>query len=464
MNVVDFMGVWRTFWLTAGVLSYPTLRFIQESIMSLSIPQTRLRRLTGLLLIGLFVFTLGTPVQAQGTPPLKSDTFLDESSLISDQPCAAPCYNKITPGQTKFSDALEIIKADKRFSAIQAGNNQASWSTAAGVACCQMTADAKGIVASILLKTAPKITAKQIVDKYGAPLYTTAVDYTPQEVAVSMIYPKQGFVAWVSPGDAASTLAESSPVVIVLYLAPDQFENVVKTSTLNGWAGFVPYTTVKAATPIVTPQPSPTALPQPTSVAATSDLESPCYKAEIPKVEPIANPPRQFTAPDKVTDPTHTYCGFIATERGVIVIELYIRDAPQHVNSFAFLANKGFYDGVTWHRVISGFVAQTGDPEGTGGGGPGYVVPLETNTGLKYDRPGILGMARTNDPNSAGSQFFITYAPQPSLNPVPGGGYTIFGRVVKGLDIVQAIKPRDQGQPPGDKLVWARVVDVTARK
>jgi peptidylprolyl isomerase len=402
-------------------------------------------------------------VQAQGGP-LRSDTYLDDTSLISGDPCAAPCFAKITPGQTTFNEAVNMIRIDTRFRDVQVQSaTQASWSTAAGVGCCQMIGDANGKVANLVVRLAPRMTAGQLLAKYGDPTYTTVADYSATEVAVALIYPKNGFVAWVMPGDAASTVTESSPIVLAVYLAPEQFDSLIKTTVLSGWAGYKPYQTFKAATPIVTPLPPPTSAPLPTAVASADDLKSPCYNAPVPKVEPIANPPRQFSAPEKVTDPAKTYCGFIATEHGVIVMELYSKDAPQHVNSFAFLANKGYFDGITWHRVISGFVAQTGDPTGSGSGGPGYAIPLETATGRKYDQPGILGMARTNDPNSAGSQFFITYAPQPSLDPAPGGGYTIFGRVVRGLEVVQMIRPRDQGDPPGDKLVWARVTEAPAQ-
>jgi cyclophilin family peptidyl-prolyl cis-trans isomerase len=154
-------------------------------------------------------------------------------------------------------------------------------------------------------------------------------------------------------------------------------------------------------------------------------------------------------------DTSHTYCAFLRTAHGVIIIELYAKSAPKHVNSFVFLAGQGYFDNITWHRVIAGFVAQTGDPTATGTGGPGYTIPLEIDPALKYSRPGVVGMARTNDPNSAGSQFFIGYAPLPNLD----GGYTIFGQVVRGMDVASQISPRDQGEPPGDALISVRTLD-----
>jgi len=111
-----------------------------------------------------------------------------------------------------------------------------------------------------------------------------------------------------------------------------------------------------------------------------------------------------------------------------------------------FLAGEGYYDGVTWHRVLPNFMAQGGDPTGTGGGGPGYTVPGEFTDQVLFDRPGIVAMARPgNDVNGNGSQFFITTAPYPSLN----GQYTIFGEVVSGQEIVDGIPLRDPEQGPG---------------
>ncbi|MCD8359158.1 MAG: peptidylprolyl isomerase [Oscillospiraceae bacterium] len=124
---------------------------------------------------------------------------------------------------------------------------------------------------------------------------------------------------------------------------------------------------------------------------------------------------------------------------GVIKAELYPQTAPNTVNNFISLVQKGFYDGLGFHRVISGFMIQGGDPEGTGMGGPGYSIKGEfTGNGfkneLKHDR-GVLSMARTMMPNSAGSQFFIMHARSPHLD----NQYAAFGKVIEGLDVVDAI-------------------------
>ncbi|NJN65777.1 MAG: peptidylprolyl isomerase [Chloroflexaceae bacterium] len=155
--------------------------------------------------------------------------------------------------------------------------------------------------------------------------------------------------------------------------------------------------------------------------------------------------------PPMTIDPQGQYDATITTPRGDIVIRLRPDIAPVTVNSFVFLAREGFYDGLTWHRVIRGFMAQGGDPTGTGMGGPGYQVPAEFTDQILYDRPGIVAMARANDPDSAGSQFFITTAPAPFLNEQ----YTVFGEVMEGQDIVDGIPLRDPetAREPGEEIV-----------
>jgi cyclophilin family peptidyl-prolyl cis-trans isomerase len=141
--------------------------------------------------------------------------------------------------------------------------------------------------------------------------------------------------------------------------------------------------------------------------------------------------------PPMTIDVNKQYFATIKMDIGDIRLELFPKDAPRHVNNFVFLARDGFYDGVTFHRVIPGFVAQAGDPTGTGRGGPGYTIPDEVNIRKFLD--GTLGMAKTSAPNSAGSQWFIDYAPQPNLD----GGYTVFGHLVEGRDVLDKIAPRD---------------------
>ena len=161
----------------------------------------------------------------------------------------------------------------------------------------------------------------------------------------------------------------------------------------------------------------------------------------------------QFSeCPPMTIDPEGEYTATIEMEDGEFVIELYADVAPLAVNSFIFLAENGWFDGVTFHRVLEGFVAQAGDPTGTGIGNPGYRFSNEISSDLVFDREGLVAMANSG-PDTNGSQFFITYGPSPNLN----GGYTIFGEVVEGMDVVQSITLRDPQSgsdlPPGDVIV-----------
>jgi peptidylprolyl isomerase/peptidyl-prolyl cis-trans isomerase B (cyclophilin B) len=129
----------------------------------------------------------------------------------------------------------------------------------------------------------------------------------------------------------------------------------------------------------------------------------------------------------------------IALDRGgEIRIEFFPADAPKTVDNFVTLARKGFYNGLTFHRVVPGFVVQGGDPKGNGTGGPGYTIPAEFNQ-QKHVR-GSVAMARSQHPDSAGCQFYITYGAQPHLD----GSYTVFGRVVAGMEHVDGIRQGDR--------------------
>jgi peptidyl-prolyl cis-trans isomerase B (cyclophilin B) len=143
--------------------------------------------------------------------------------------------------------------------------------------------------------------------------------------------------------------------------------------------------------------------------------------------------------PEMQIDSSKTYRAIFETNKGVIELELYPQHAPKTVNNFVFLAGKGFYDGLSFHRVISNFMIQGGDPTGTGGGGPGYMFEDEVaENPLKHEK-GVISMANAG-PNTNGSQFFITHAPQPHLN----GNHTVFGKVVVGQDVVDSIQQGDK--------------------
>ena len=140
----------------------------------------------------------------------------------------------------------------------------------------------------------------------------------------------------------------------------------------------------------------------------------------------------------------------ISTNKGIIKLELYPEAAPETVDNFKKLINEEFYDGLTFHRYVSGFVIQGGCPNGTGTGGPGYQFDDEFNSTLKHDSQGILSMANAG-PGTNGSQFFITHAPTPHLD----GAHTIFGKVISGMEVVLNIRERDpmSDPEPGDKIL-----------
>jgi len=144
------------------------------------------------------------------------------------------------------------------------------------------------------------------------------------------------------------------------------------------------------------------------------------------------------TPPQMQIDPSRRFAATIETSRGTIELELYPQHAPQTVNNFVFLTREGFYDGLVFHRVISNFMIQGGDPTGTGRGGPGYRFKDELLGNPLTHETGVISMANAG-PNTNGSQFFITHAPQPHLN----GKHTVFGKVTSGQDVVNAIQQGD---------------------
>src|SRR5512136_727082 len=152
-------------------------------------------------------------------------------------------------------------------------------------------------------------------------------------------------------------------------------------------------------------------------------------------------PAKQYSVPPKMLiDSKKKYIATFETARGDIVVELFADKAPKTVNNFVFLARDGFYDNTTFHRVIPDFMAQGGDPTGTGRGGPGYKFADEFHPDLKHAKPGVLSMANAGR-NTNGSQFFITYAPTPWLD----GKHAVFGQDVKGMEVVRSIPERDPG-------------------
>jgi cyclophilin family peptidyl-prolyl cis-trans isomerase len=162
----------------------------------------------------------------------------------------------------------------------------------------------------------------------------------------------------------------------------------------------------------------------------------------------------QLTPPSGALDTSKSYTARIKTEKGDMVVELYADRAPLTVENFVNLAKAGFYDGTTFHRVIAGFMAQGGDPTGTGTGGPGYQFGDEFHPSLRHDAAGVLSMANAG-PGTNGSQFFITHGPTPHLD----DRHTVFGKVTSGLDVLRSIRERDpqRDRQPGDAITTIEI-------
>lgn len=166
---------------------------------------------------------------------------------------------------------------------------------------------------------------------------------------------------------------------------------------------------------------------------------------------------RQFSeCPAWEINPLNQYIVTLETAKGDVVFELYPDKAPQAVNNFVFLARRGWFDGMTFYRVLSGTIVQTGDPSDTGMGGPGYLFETELPAGLGFGTAGMVAM-ENNGPDTNGSRFFITLTPLSQLD----ASYTVFGRVLSGLDVLAALTPRDPQPgiylPPGDKILHVTV-------
>ena len=154
-------------------------------------------------------------------------------------------------------------------------------------------------------------------------------------------------------------------------------------------------------------------------------------------------------APEMVIDTQKNYTATIKTDKGELILELFADKTPKTVNNFVFLAREGFYDNTIFHRVISNFMVQGGDPTGSGTGGPGYRFSDEFHPALKHDKAGMLSMANAG-PSTNGSQFFITHVPTPWLD----NHHSVFGQLTSGMDVLLSIPPRDPQHPeyPGVKI------------
>ena len=190
----------------------------------------------------------------------------------------------------------------------------------------------------------------------------------------------------------------------------------------------------------------------------TDDPTSPEDAQSTPTPEEGQQMNKQYDSPPAMTiDPSKSYTATFAMDGGgEFKVKLFAQNAPRTVNNFVFLARDGYYDGVTFHRVIPGFMAQSGDPTGTGSGGPGYRFEDEFHPNLRHSKPGILSMANAG-PNTNGSQFFITFIPTPHLD----NAHAVFGEVIEGMEVVNSITVRDPStaSTPGDVITSITITE-----
>ncbi len=203
----------------------------------------------------------------------------------------------------------------------------------------------------------------------------------------------------------------------------------------------------------------PAAAAKPAAVAASTDKAIAAIDAQIAAAKVNKGAPSwkmHLPQPKLVTfDPAKKYYARMTTNVGTMTIELKTKAAPMHATNFIYLARLGFYDGLKFHRVIKGFMAQGGDPAGNGTGGPGYQIALEVSPGVKHDQIGVLSTANAG-PDTDGSQFFLMFKPASYLD----GKYSIFGQVTEGLDVVKKLE--DAGNPnDGPPLSPLSITSVT---
>ena len=213
--------------------------------------------------------------------------------------------------------------------------------------------------------------------------------------------------------------------------------------------------------PATISEPAPVAAPPTTTPPAPSPSSAPVAPDGYSVTAFLSQEPvRSFKEASYVLKDKTDYAVVMETDVGRMVLDLYEDDTPTTVNSFVWLTLHRYYEGIAFHRVVEGFVVQGGDPNTLkadsslwGQGGAGYEFGLEIRAKYKYDAKGVLGMARTQDPNSNGSQFYITLAPTPNLD----GQYTIFGKVIEGLDVLDKIQRGNGDAPPATPTRMTRV-------
>ena len=217
-------------------------------------------------------------------------------------------------------------------------------------------------------------------------------------------------------------------------------------------------TAAKAEASETKPAPAKPAAPAASAAVTATDAAIKAIDAQIAKAAVNKKDPSWRTRLPMPTvvkfNPARTYSALMTTSKGDVVIKFLPGVAPMHVTNFIYLARLGFYDGIAFHRVIPDFMAQGGCPVGNGTGGPGYGFGGEFSPNLRHSKPGLLSMANTGQPNSDGSQFFLTFVATPWLD----GKHTIFGEVTSGMDVVKAIEAKGSQQgTPTERMVMTKV-------
>lgn len=277
-------------------------------------------------------------------------------------------------------------------------------------------------------QTAPQATQNRIIQIVGAVLLLLVVAFFVGQLIANRNTD--------SAGDTAATAASGA-----LGFATDVAESTA----------VAPVATEEAATDVA---------PAATETGSDSSTETSGTAVEgerpLAQIAPAQRNGYYTQYPEMMISTDKQYQAVIQTTNGKMTFDLFADKSPLAVNSFVFLATQGYFDGLTFHRVLEDFMAQGGDPTGVGAGGPGYQFKNENSPDLTFDKRGILAMANAG-PDTNGSQFFITFAPYPSLN----GGYTIFGQLVEGDDVLSKISLRDPGSAttPGDTITRIDIIE-----
>lgn len=203
----------------------------------------------GLILLVLFVAACAPP------PVLRNDRLLNDTSLVTNEPCEAPCWNGITPGETSWSEALTIVEDDSRLSDPQVQNAQegtaigAQWSKTDGDPCCQMVSEDGQTVSFISLSFAPDMTVEQVLEAQGEPEYALGTTVTDDQAVVYLFYPERNFIVVSFVAGTTAELTPQSEIIGALYATPKDMDLTIKTSKLHTWEGYAPFETYRSDAP-----------------------------------------------------------------------------------------------------------------------------------------------------------------------------------------------------------------------